>query len=105
MREKVGAAASRCKKICGAHIQLAVRIVTLHMSEATSASNHSPAKESAGIKIGMSRRRPHTNGLLIPQLVLLVSARRRIVILIITDPTVDLANGGELKTQKLAYKC
>ena len=70
------------------------------MSEATSASNHTPVKESAGIKIGMPKRRPHTNGVLILQLVLLASVRTRIVMLIISDPTADLANGGEFEYSK-----
>jgi hypothetical protein len=67
------------------------------MSEATSASNHTPAKESAEIKLGMPRSHPHTNVILIPQPALLALVRTRIVMLIIMDPTADLVNGGEFE--------
>ena len=96
-REEGGAAASRWKKIRGANTRIVVLIEPLHTFEDTSASGHTPAKESAGIKIGMPRILSHTNDILIPQLALSVLDRTRVVILIVMDPIADLVNGGEFE--------
>jgi len=42
--------------------------------------------EIAGMNIGMAKGRSHTNDVLITQLALLVSLRKRIVSFIIVDP-------------------
>ena len=65
---------------------LAVLIAPLYTSVATSASNRTPAMELVGMNIGTAKGRSHTDGVLIPQLALLVSLRKRIVIFIIVDP-------------------
>lgn len=71
------------------------------MSEPTSASNRTPAKDGAGIQIGMPRSRSQTNDVLIPQLALLVSVRTSSAVLIIMDPTGDVVNGGEFECPRI----
>ena len=92
-----GAAASHWKTERAAHAGLDIWIAPLYTSEATSALNRTPAKESAGIKIGMLRSRSHTNDTLIPQLALLVSVRKGSVCVIIMNPSAKDVHGGEFE--------
>ena len=95
-----GAAASHWKTERGAHKRLDVWTALLHTSEATSATDRTPAKESAGIKIGMLKIRWYMNDVLIPQPAPRVSVRNSTVWLIIMDPTAEGVNDGEVKYLK-----